>query len=110
MTPTTINVVQGDFGYPLNFTLQDNAGAAINLTGCTVSLKVQLFNSDAVKFTGTLALDVAASGTCHYTVAATDFDQEGRYKAEIQIAYPGNAELLSYVNVVIVAAPKLPAA
>lgn len=110
MTPTTINIVQGDYGYPLNFTLQDNDGAAINLTGCTVTIKVQKFGSDAVKFTGTLTIDSAAAGTCHYTVATTDFDEEGRYKAEIQIVYPAAAEELSFVNVVIVAAPKLPAA
>lgn len=109
MPNTTINVVQSDSGYPLNFTLQNNAGVAIDLTGTTVSIKAQLFNSDLVKFSGTLALDVAASGTCHYTVQANDFDTEGRYKIELTITYV-SGETLSYVNIIVVAAPKLPAA
>ena len=105
----TQNIVQGDSGYPLNYTLQDNSGNPIDLTGTTVSIKVQQFNQDSVKFSGTLTLDTPASGTCHYTVQPTDFDQEGRYKAEITITYP-SSETLSFVNIVIIAAPKLPAA
>lgn len=106
---TTMNVVQGDSGYPLQFTLQDNAGVAIDLTGTTVTIKTQLFGATAVKFTGTLVLDTPASGICHYQVQATDFDTEGRYHAEISITYP-STEVLSFVNIVIVAAPKLPSA
>ena len=106
---TTMDVVQGDTKYPLQFTLQDSTGAAIDLTGTTVSIKVQQFGGDGVKFTGTLTVDTPASGICHYDVQATDFDAEGRYRAEITITYP-SGETLSYVNIVIVAAPKLPSA
>lgn len=102
-------VVQGDSGYPLQFTLTDSTGAAIDLTGTTVTIKGQLFGGDAVKFTGTLTQDTPASGICHYTVQANDFDTEGRYRAEITITYP-STETLSFVNIVIVAAPKLPSA
>lgn len=107
MNPTILNIVQSDVGYNLNFTLQDNAGAAIDLSGATLALKVQLIGATTVKFTGVMAIDVAASGTCHYTVAATDFDVEGRYYAEIVITYP-STEVLTYPNILIVAAPKLP--
>lgn len=107
---TTINIVQGDYGYNLNFTLQDNSGAAINLTGAALTLKVQQWGQDVVKFTGNMVVDVAASGTCHYVVASTDFDQEGKYKAEIVVNYGSGTEILSYANIVIVATPKLPAA
>lgn len=109
MPNTEINIVQGDAGYPLNFTLTDSSSVAINLTGTTLVFKVQLFNTDVVKFSGNMTIDNAAAGTCHYTVQTTDFDQEGRYKAEISIVYP-SSEVLSFVNIVIVAAPKLPAA
>ena len=106
---TTINVVQGDSGYPLQFTLQSYDGTPINLTSPVVTIKGQLFGGDAVKFTGTLSSSDPTNGVCEYTVQPTDFDAEGRYHIEITITY-GNGEILSYVNIVVVAAPKLPSA
>lgn len=108
-TVTTMDIVQGDALYNLNFTLQNNAGVALNLTGCTLAIKVQQIGQDVVKFTGAMAIDVAASGTCHYVVQTTDFDQEGRYYAEIKVTYP-STEVLTFPNIIITAAPKLPRA
>lgn len=108
--PTTLNIVQGDSGYPLNFTLQTNAGVAIDISSITsLILKVQQYNAEVVKFSGAMNVDSGPAGTCHYTVQPTDFDQEGRYKAEITITFT-TGEVLSFVNIIIVAAPKLPAA
>lgn len=104
-----MNIVQGDSGYNLSFTLVDSSNNAINLTSATLAIKVQQVGQDTVKFTGSMVVDSATLGTCHYIVQATDFDQEGRYYAEIQVTY-GTGELLTYSNLVIIAAPKLPRA
>lgn len=107
MNPTTLNVVQGDSLYNLSFTLQNNAGVAINLTGATLVIKVQKQEATAVKFTGTMNIDTAASGICHYVVQATDFDADGQYYAEIVITF-GSGEVLTFPNILIIASPKLP--
>lgn len=73
-----MKVVQGDSGYKLNFTLQDSSGVAIDLTGCTLVFKGQLFNTEVVKFTGNMTIEDAANGKASYTVAPTDFDEIGR--------------------------------
>lgn len=104
---TNMTVVQGDSGYSLSFTLQDSAGVAINLTGLTLVFKAQLFNTQAVKFSGSMAIDDAAAGKAHYQVQPTDFDAEGRYSGEITLTYP-SGEVLSFVDIVISAEPKLP--
>lgn len=107
MNPTTLNIVQSDSLYNLNFTLQNNAGVAINLSGATLALKVQKQEEAAIKFTGAMVIDVAASGTCHYIVQPTDFDEEGQYYAEIVITF-ASTEVLTFPNILIIAAPKLP--
>lgn len=108
MNTTTLNIVQGDFGYPLSFTLKDNTGAAVDLTGAVVNFLAQLSGNSSIKVSGEMDVISAVGGTCSYTVQETDFDAEGSYKAEISLVYPD--ETVSFVNIVIIAAPKLPAA
>lgn len=104
-----MNVVQGDSGYPLQFTLQSSDGTPIDLTAPTVTIKGQIFGGDSLKFSGSLTATDAANGVCEYIVQPTDFDAEGRYHIEITITYT-SGEILSFVNIVVVAAPKLPSA
>ena len=106
MQTTKINIVQNDKGYDLNFTLQDNAGNAVNITGATLAFKVQKENGIALKFTGSMAIVSAAAGTCKYTVQTGDFDEAGRYDAEIELTL--GAEIITYPGIKIEVSPELP--
>jgi len=106
MDSTTINVVTGDSGYNLSFTLQNSDGTAFNLTGATVTIKMQLVGYDTVT-TGTLTVVSAPAGTCTYTVASTDFPADGNYNVQIDCAFTGGA-LVTFYNITVVAAARVP--
>lgn len=80
-------IYQNDRLYDLDFTLRDSAGVAIDLAGATLLLNVKRKNTAAVKFRGAMTVDDAASGTCHYTVQATNFDEAGIYETQVEITY-----------------------
>ena len=108
MNPLNISVVQSDYGQQLSFTLTQSDGVTpLDLTGATVTINAQLLNDAELKFTNTLAVDVAASGTCHYTVNQGDFDTEGRYYIEIRVAY-STSEVVTFSNIILTATPKIP--
>jgi hypothetical protein len=70
-----IQIWQNDFGYQIPFTLQDGTGNAVNLTGANLTLKVQSSQDSTdtdLTLSGSIAVDDAVAGTCHYTVAAGD--------------------------------------
>ena len=88
-----LTVPKGDKGYNLNFTVKDSAGAAYNLTGYTVTLKVwEAGVSGTLILSGACSIDVAASGTCHYTITATDFTSVADYKMELELTKSGVIE------------------
>lgn len=93
MVMADLTIPQGDKGFNLNFTVKDSDDAAYDLTNYTVTLKVW-----KPGVPGTLILeeactvDVAASGTCHYTVQAGDFDSRAKYKMELELTKSGVIE------------------
>ena len=65
---------------PLGATLTDIDGAALNLTGKTITFRMVLMLDGSVKVNdASAALDVAASGQVSYTPAAIDVDTAGLY-------------------------------
>ena len=100
-------MIKSDKGYDLNFTLQKSDGTALNLTGATLKLKVQEHNASAVKFSGDMVIVVAANGTCKYTVAATDFDEAGKFYGEIEVTY-GTSQILTFTDILIEVLSELP--
>lgn len=104
---TEIKVVQNDKLYSLNYTLQDSSGNAIDLTGASLVFNVQRPAQTGLKFTGAMSILSAPAGTCFYTVQAGDFDETGRYYAEIQVTF-GSGQVLTYPNIVISVQPELP--
>lgn len=87
-----LTIPKGDYGQNLNFTCKDADDNAINLDGYTVTLKLWRPATP-----GTLVLneecdiDVAASGTCHYTVQAEDFDDAVTYIGELELTKSGGS-------------------
>lgn len=82
-----MKVIEGDYGYDLNFTITDSSSNALDLTDSTITLKVARANSTSNLFTGTCTNVVAASGTCKYTVEDGDMATQGIYDWELQVAY-----------------------
>lgn len=81
-----MNVPKGDYGYYLNFIVQKSDGTAYDLTGYTITLKVWRAGSpDILIMSGACDIVTAASGICKYLVASGDFDDLGRYEAELEL-------------------------
>ena len=106
MLLTNIEVVQNDSAYDLNFTLQDYTGTAVNLNSASILLKVQKENSTTLKFSGSMSVVSAPAGTCKYTVAAGDFDEAGKFAAEIQVTI--GSQVLTWTGIIIKVLPELP--
>jgi hypothetical protein len=102
-------VGQGDYGYQLPFTLQDGNGNAVNLSGATLVINVQDSQdaSDELLFSGSMTIDNASAGTCHYTVAQGNFPSPGTFLAQI-VATWSSTEVLTWTGVKIIVEPQLP--
>jgi hypothetical protein len=106
-----IQIWQNDFGYQIPFTLQDGTGNAVNLTGANLTLKVQSSQDPTttdLTLAGSMVLDDAVSGTCHYAVAAGDFSNPETFMCQISASY--GTEVISWGGVQIIVMPALPKA
>jgi hypothetical protein len=89
----TLNVKKGDYGYYLNFTVNDSGGDAYDLTDYTITLKSwSKSDPDTLLVEGECEAVIAASGICRYLVADGDFDDEGVYEAELELTKAGVVE------------------
>lgn len=81
-------VTVGEYGYAKQFNVVDSAGAAFNLTGYTVTLKV--WSDSTSLFTGTCDLDAdPTTGICYYTPISTDFSATGKYYWRLELTKAG---------------------
>jgi hypothetical protein len=102
-------VGQNDYGYELPFTLEDGNGNAVNLAGASLTITVQDSQdpSGQALFTGSMTIDSATAGTCHYTVASGNFPNPGTFLAQITATW-STSEVLTWSGVTIIVEPKLP--
>lgn len=105
-----IVITQNDYGYQIPFTLEDGNGNALNLTGASLSFKVQSAQDPTATliFSNPMVIDTPTAGTCHYLVQSTDFVSPGTYLAQIVVSFTGQA--VSYSGIQIVVQPALPKA
>jgi len=104
-----VNIVAGDYGFDMNFTVTDSDGAALNLTSVSSVLfktRIQGTSGEAALI-GSCTIDVAASGTCHYTVEENDMDDVGRFEWELEAIY-SNKKLTSLGSEAIVIKTNIP--
>lgn len=103
-----IQIVQGNYGYNIPFTLEDGNGNVLNLTSASLVLNVQSAQdaSQTLLFSHAMSVDNASLGTCHYQVATGDFPNPGTYLAEIVVTFPAGP--VSYPGITIVVNPTLP--
>lgn len=103
-----ITVVQNDKNYNLDFTLQDNTGAPLNLTGATLLFKAQHHDDSVLAFSGAMTIVSPLDGTCRYTVANGNFEHKGEYYAEIEVIFGGGSQVVTYTDILITVLPELP--
>lgn len=104
---TLIKTYEGDVGYDLNFTLQDSAGAAVDITGSTLKLKAQRIGAAALDIDASMAIVSGTAGTCKYTVASGQLATAGDYYAEIEVTFAGG-KIVTYGDFVIRVLKQLP--
>ena len=103
-----IQVIQGNFGYSIPFTIEDGNGNPQDLTGASVVISVQDSQDPDgdLLFTGTLIVDFPTAGEVHYVVAAGNFPNPGVFLAQIVVTYSG--EQISWPTFQIIVIPALP--
>lgn len=85
-----LTLAKDDFGFYINFTVQNYDGSIFNLTTYTITLNVFWVERFVrTLFTGVCAPVVAASGTCRYLVVDGDLSRAGAYKAELDMTKVG---------------------
>ena len=107
-----IQIVQSDYGYKIPFTLEDGNGNAVDLTSATLALKVQSAQDPTgtnLTLGGSMAIDSASAGTCHYTVAANDFPNPGSFLTTVTATWAGS-EALTWVGPLLIVLHSLPKA
>jgi len=83
-------IPQNDIGYNLNFTIKEDDGTAVTLTGYTITFKVwQAGYPGTLIVNDACTIDVAASGTCHYTIQAGDFADMDDLKFDLVLTKAG---------------------
>lgn len=105
---TVLSVVVADKDYNLNFTLQDAAGVAVDLTGATLTFEAQLVSDFDVNFDGTMVVGSAPAGTCAYNVVATDFPVAGLYNCQVIVDYLVVGKRITFDNIQITAIARVP--
>ncbi len=105
---TQIRVVQNDKDYDLPFTLLNNDGTPLDVSGATpINFNVQKANTSALKFTRVMAVVDGVNGKVKATIGAGDFDQAGDYYAEIEVTY-GAGQRTTFSEIVIKCLQELP--
>ena len=107
MSQTVFNITAGDKLYALQFTLKDNDGNALDLTGATGTFRAQFETGTALAVQRAITLVTPASGICKYIVQAGDFDTPGRYYAEIEVLFT-TTEVSTFGEMVVVSKKQLP--
>jgi hypothetical protein len=99
---------QNAYGYQLPFTLEDGDEDPVDLTNAVLTLTVQDSQdpTQTTLFSGSMSVDDAAAGECHYTVASGNFPNPGTFLAQVTATWP--SESLTWPGVTIIVEPQLP--
>ncbi len=83
----------GDYGYNINFTVQDSTGGVYSLVGYVVTFKAwDKQYALSLAFSKACVLDVPANGTCHLVLLLADIIPAGSYTFELELTKAGVVE------------------
>lgn len=80
-----MNIFRGDFGYAVEFTLQEADGDAYDLTGKTATWLVWREGLQGRTVSATCTYSTGTSGVCTYTLQAADFPDVGPFVGAIEV-------------------------
>jgi len=101
-----MDLIQGDYGFDLNFTITDSNSSALDLTNSSIKFKMAKVGASTSTVDGTCTIDDASSGTCHYTVQSGDLSETGSYKWEVEVTYTGKIVTAKQAEGIIILAEK----
>ena len=105
---TIIEVYEGDKLYSIDFTLKDANDTAIDLTsGTPITFRAQKEGVTGTSVEGLMVVGTAISGECFYIVQDGEFNESGRYQAEVEITFTGG-KILTLGDIVIIVKRQLP--
>jgi len=101
---STLDVVQNDYGYDLEFQLKDASNNAVDLTGATeVKIFVAEAGAQTAKVVGDCVVTDASNGLVKYTVQDGDFDEGNKeYQVEIELHFVGSVLTARGVTIYVV--------
>ena len=103
-----IETIKGDEKYDLVFHLKDFNGNPINLNGASsMKFRVQKKGTAVIKFEGDMAVVDGIEGELKYTVEASDFDEVGKYFAEIEVGFE-DGQKITFDDILIKVKSDLP--
>ena|SRR5580765_877627 len=83
-------IAQGDVGAPFSIQfLHKNDGTPVNLTGATITMKMQEAEGALKICTGSWVIDSAINGQAHYNYSAADVSTVGNWSLYITITIGG---------------------
>jgi hypothetical protein len=102
---TTLKVVQLNTAPPYEITCDRDDGTLINLTNCTVTLKLYLGSTQTNSATGHDACTItdAAGGIVTWQPQTGDLPSPGLYKGDVKITYIDSTFEVLYGNLKITA-------
>lgn len=89
-----------------SLTWTDDAGAAINLTGATVAMRIRQPNTTTAPGAGVVNVTNAVAGQFTYAVAALDFPVAGSYTVQASAVY-GDGTVLKSDAVIVTVLPSV---
>lgn len=104
-----INWVQGDLYTNIDFVLQDYNGNVVNLTGFALTFNAQADGISGLNFTGSMVIDGATLGQCHYTPTAGNFSVTGNYLCQIVAVNSSSGQKETWNGIQAIVWPRLPA-
>jgi hypothetical protein len=101
-------IFQSDFGYAIPFILEDGNANAVDLSGASLTFNVQSSQDpdDTLALSGSMVVDNASAGTCHYQVASGDFPDPGTFLTMIVASW--SSETLSWSGPQLIVKAALP--
>ena len=103
-------IFQTNYGYSIPLTFVDGNGNPVNITGATLTFQVQSAQDPSgvlVPTSGSMVIDNAAEGLCHYVVASGDFLSAGEFITTITATW-STTEVLSSLGPLLLVQPSMP--
>ena len=103
-----IETIKGDEKYDLVFHLKDFNGNPININGASgIKFKVQKKGESVLKFEGDMTVVDGPEGEVKYTVESGNFDEVGKYYAEIETTFE-DGQKITFDDILIKVKSDLP--